>query len=121
MKEDRYIPPPMQYQPQPQPPQPIHVHVTLPPPGQGGQAPPPQGQPWPAQQRPYAGVQLGEREGFRQIVVGAAVEAADPVLNAAPRREHEDRHGHAGRADADILRAGVSGNSSAQNGPADDA
>ena len=46
----------------------------------------------PAQQGPQAGQQLLEREGFREIVVGAAVEAGDPIGELAARREHEHRH-----------------------------
>jgi len=39
--------------------------------------------------------QLAEVEGFGEVVVGAGVQAGDPVLDGVARREHED-----GRVDA---------------------
>src|SRR6266550_2181155 len=44
----------------------------------------------PAQQRLQPGKQLDEREGFDDVVVGAGVEALDPVAHGLAGGEHED-------------------------------
>ena len=44
-----------------------------------------------ADERPQAGQQLGEGEGLDQVVVGAAVEPGDAVLEGAARGQHQDR------------------------------
>jgi len=41
--------------------------------------------------RPQARQQLGERERFRQVVVGAGVEPADAVADRIPRGQHQHR------------------------------
>ena len=51
-----------------------------------------------AQQRLDAGQQLGEREGLHQIVVAAAPEARDPVLDSAQGAEKQNRRVLAGAA-----------------------
>ena len=57
----------------------------------------------PAQQGAHAGGQLAEGEGLDQVVVGAVVEPDDAVLDAVPRRQHEDAGRRLGRA---VARAG---------------
>ena len=42
--------------------------------------------------------QLLEIERLRQIIIGASVKPSDPVLDCIARREHQDRHGGASRA-----------------------
>ena len=37
--------------------------------------------------------QLGEGEGFHQVVVGAAVQSQDPIFDGVPGCEHQDRRG----------------------------
>ena len=49
----------------------------------------------PAQKRVHARQQLGEREGLDQIIVGAMLEALDPVADRGQRRENQH-----GRLDA---------------------
>ncbi len=44
------------------------------------------------QERANARQQLAPLEGLDQVVVGAAVEPADPVVGLRARGEHEDRH-----------------------------
>src|SRR2546421_2079068 len=51
----------------------------------------------PAQQRPQPGQQLRERERLDQVVVGAGVQAADPVTDRIPGGEHQDRYPAAAR------------------------
>ena len=46
----------------------------------------------PPQQRPDPRQQLLALERLDQVVVGAAVEPADPVLGLGSRRQHQDRH-----------------------------
>ncbi len=46
-----------------------------------------------AQQRADAGQQFVELEGFDEVVVGAGVEAGDPVADGVAGGEHQDRHG----------------------------
>src|SRR5579872_2413581 len=46
-----------------------------------------------AEQSAYARQQLAEVERFRQVVIGADIEAAHAVLHGIARRQHEDRHG----------------------------
>ena len=43
----------------------------------------------PALQSPQAGQQLTEVERLDQVVVGALVQAGDPVAGAVPGREHQ--------------------------------
>ena len=45
-----------------------------------------------ADQRAQAREQLAEVERLHQVVVGACVEPADPVLHLVSRREHQHRH-----------------------------
>jgi hypothetical protein len=44
----------------------------------------------PAQERPRPGGELAERERLHEVVVGAVVEPADPVLDLAARGQHQD-------------------------------
>ena len=63
----------------------------------------------PAQQGPDPGQQLAALEGLDQVVVGAAVEAVDPVLGLGPRGQHQDRHvalGPQAAADLDPVEPG---------------
>ena len=53
-----------------------------------------------AGERPQAGEQLGERERLREVVVGAAVEPGDAVLDGVARGQHQDR-----RPDAVVAQA----------------
>ena len=46
----------------------------------------------PPQQRPYAREQLVVGERLHEVVVGAAVETADPVVDRVARGQHENRH-----------------------------
>ena len=48
--------------------------------------------PHPAQHRADAGDQLARAERLGHIIVGAGLEAADPVALLAARGEHDDRH-----------------------------
>ena len=48
-----------------------------------------------AHQRADARQQLGERERLDEVVVGAAVETCDAVLQRVARGEHQDRRLHA--------------------------
>ena len=50
----------------------------------------------PAQQRPQPRLQLGERERLHQVVVGAGVEAVDPVGDRVARGQHQHRGAIAG-------------------------
>ena len=53
--------------------------------------------------------QLAALEGLDEVVVGAAVEAVDPVLGLGPRGQHQDRHvavGAQAAADLDPVEAG---------------
>jgi hypothetical protein len=45
---------------------------------------------WPARERVDPGYQLGERERFREVVVGAEAEPVHPVADAAGRRQDQD-------------------------------
>src|ERR1700722_759649 len=45
----------------------------------------------PPEQGPQPGQQLGEREWFDQVIVGAGIETLDPVVHGVPGRQHEDR------------------------------
>ena len=49
-----------------------------------------------AGKRSQAREQLGEGERLDQVVVGAAVEAGDPILDPITRRQHQDRRPHPG-------------------------
>jgi hypothetical protein len=64
----------------------------------------------PAGERPQPREQLGEGERLGQVVVGAAVQAGDPVVDAVARGQHEDRRPHAGLpqlpADVEAVAAG---------------
>lgn len=44
-----------------------------------------------ARQGAQPGCQLQQAERFYQVVVGASVEAADPIADRVSRRQHEDR------------------------------
>ena len=44
-----------------------------------------------ADQRPEAGNDFVDREGFAEIVIRSEVEAFDPFIDLAPRSEYEDR------------------------------
>ena len=62
----------------------------------------------PAQQRPDPRQQLAALEGLHQVVVGAAVEAVDPVLGLGAGGQHQDRHVAVGAqpaADLDAVEA----------------
>ena len=59
--------------------------------------------------RPQAREQLGERERLRQVVVGAGVEAADPVADRVAGGEHQHRHPHLALAQAAQGRETVDG------------
>ena len=62
-----------------------------------------------AQQRPDPRQQLLALEGLDQVVVGAAVEAADPVLGLGSGGQHQDRHvavGAQAAADLDPVEPG---------------
>ena len=52
------------------------------------------------EERPHAREELVEGERLREVVVGAGVQARDAVLDAVPRREHEDRRPPVRRAQA---------------------
>ncbi|MPM84284.1 hypothetical protein SDC9_131355 [bioreactor metagenome] len=52
----------------------------------------------PACECAQSGQQLLELERFDQVVVGAAVQTGDPVLEGAERGEHQDRGGDPGTA-----------------------
>src|SRR3954447_13391414 len=63
----------------------------------------------PAQQSPDPGEQLAALEGLDEVVVGAAVEAVDPILGLGARGQHQDRHVAVGpetAADLDPVEAG---------------
>jgi hypothetical protein len=49
-------------------------------------------------ERAQARGQLRQREGLREVVVGAAVEAAHPILHGVSSGEHQDRYPDAVRA-----------------------
>ena len=57
-----------------------------------------------ARQRPHPRQQLLERERLAEVVIGAAVEACDPVGHGGPRGEHDHRGPHlrAAQAPADL-------------------
>jgi hypothetical protein len=42
-------------------------------------------------ERPQAGAELGQREGLDDVVVGAAVEARDAIVDRPTRGEHKNR------------------------------
>jgi hypothetical protein len=46
---------------------------------------------------PHAGQQLLKREGFHEIIISAAIQAAHAILHRIPRREHQHLAGPFGR------------------------
>src|SRR5262245_39773838 len=47
--------------------------------------------PWPAQQRPQARGEVVDREGFREIVVRAAIETDHTIVDGVTRGQNQDR------------------------------
>src|SRR2546422_7559693 len=69
-----------------------------------------------ARQRLEPRQELAEGEGLRQVVVGAGLEAAHPVVEGIERRQHQDRRGGAAAAQlAAQVEAGAAGEADVQD------